>query len=307
MQSKNTKYNSTSLALALLLLPVIAQSFVLESFLNHGIRNPSKVRTRLLCLNAHQDTDQYGDIHGYISSNRRKYAEADIDDSEEITLSSSTTGQRWNRRQLFSFGGSLGLAATATSLSPILPAYALSDTHSETQLQLPQDTTIETANLDCLRDLPPIPTDYCRIFLCRHGQTENNRLRLVQGARLNPPINDIGRMQAQRMGLALSRADPCPTLLCHSPLKRAQQTAEEANRVGNFAKAPLQSINPLMEVDFGPVAEGQPVKEANPKMMATYTRWAFGDIDYRPEGGGDSARDVSRILIILSLLLSSAQ
>ena len=49
-----------------------------------------------------------------------------------------------------------------------------------------------------------------------------------------------------------------------------------------------------MEVDFGPVSEGKLVSEAKPDMMATYARWSMGDVDYRPPGGGDSARDVSR-------------
>ncbi len=57
---------------------------------------------------------------------------------------------------------------------------------------------------DCLLDLPPCPENYVRIYLCRHGQTENNRLHLVQGARINPPINEVGQQMAARIGQALS-------------------------------------------------------------------------------------------------------
>ena len=51
-------------------------------------------------------------------------------------------------------------------------------------------------NLDCLADLPPIPTNCVRLYLCRHGQTEYNRLKKIQGSRIDAPLNDTGRKQA---------------------------------------------------------------------------------------------------------------
>ena len=36
-----------------------------------------------------------------------------------------------------------------------------------------------TGNFNCLLDLPPITPGCARLYLCRHGQTENNRLRLI--------------------------------------------------------------------------------------------------------------------------------
>ena len=35
---------------------------------------------------------------------------------------------------------------------------------------------ITTGNFDCLLDLPPITPGCVRLYLCRHGQTEYNRL-----------------------------------------------------------------------------------------------------------------------------------
>lgn len=186
-----------------------------------------------------------------------------------------------NRRQLFNYGSSLALAS-----SLLAPKPAFSDAVIE------QDVDCSNA----LTDLPPVPTDYCRLFFCRHGQTENNRLRLVQGSRVNIDINELGYQQGRRAGLALAQASPSsPSLIYYSPLRRAKETAEEANREGKLLSSNdnnFRELNTLMEVDFGPLAEGQLVKEAKPGMMATYARWSIGSVDYRPDGGGDSARDV---------------
>jgi len=144
---------------------------------------------------------------------------------------------------------------------------------------------------DCLRDLPPIPTGHVRLYLCRHGQTENNRLRKVQGARVNPPINDNGMIQATGMGNALARANDVPTKMYHSQLLRARLTAQTAAaQIG--AAPPTSELGVLGEIDFGPAAEGQSVALAKAGMEATAARWALGDIDYRPSGGGETGREV---------------
>merc|ERR1719203_1819503 len=82
-------------------------------------------------------------------------------------------------------------------------------------------------------DLPPITPGCVRLYLCRHGQTENNRLHLVQGARIDPSINGNGLEQAQRLGMAVSRLiksisipGAVPKLAVHSNLRRARETAE---------------------------------------------------------------------------------
>ena len=151
-------------------------------------------------------------------------------------------------------------------------------------------------DLDCLKELPPIPNNCIRIFFCRHGQTENNRLRIVQGSRVDPPLNINGNAQAKNLGLALARADPKPQLFYSSPLKRAKMTANIAANVNNDNSKNLvtpKELASLAEIDFGPVADGQPISEVKKKMAPIYTRWAFGDVDYRAEGGGETGREVS--------------
>ena len=172
------------------------------------------------------------------------------------------------RRQVLA---SLAIAATTFNVSPSIAK--------------------EPNNIDCLSDLPPLAADSVRIYLCRHAETENNRLGLVQGARIDPPINTRGRAQAQRMGEALSRASTQPSIFLHSPLLRATQTTELA--AAAMSRAPtVTAESSLAEVDFGQVAEGRPVAEVRGGMVQTYTSWAAGDIDQRMAGGGENGREV---------------
>jgi broad specificity phosphatase PhoE len=163
--------------------------------------------------------------------------------------------------------------------------------------------------LDCLQNLPPVSSDSIRLYLCRHGQTENNRLRKVQGARVDPPINENGKSQAINLGRALSFADPKPELFFSSSLIRAKMTAEIAatataantkknnNDVHDDVQTPLiiqqpRQLSSLAEIDFGSFADGQPISAVEQKMTQTSARWAIGDVNYRGGGDGDSGSDV---------------
>jgi broad specificity phosphatase PhoE len=151
-------------------------------------------------------------------------------------------------------------------------------------------------DLDCLLDLPPMAKDSVRIYLCRHAQTENNRLSLVQGARVDPPINYSGIQQSLRLGSALSSLkENCPQKILHSSLVRSKETAEFAAR--NILDKPIElaMLPSLAEVDFGPVAEGQPVSDVRGEMLRVTGAWVSGYIDTRPDGGGESGREVSSL------------
>jgi hypothetical protein len=43
-----------------------------------------------------------------------------------------------------------------------------------------------------VQSLPPLAVGVKRLFLCRHGQTELNRLGKMQGARVDPELNALG-------------------------------------------------------------------------------------------------------------------
>ena len=61
------------------------------------------------------------------------------------------------------------------------------------------------------------------LILWRHGQTDYNRQGRIQG-RVDIPLNDIGREQAQRAADGIAALGP--TRIVSSPLVRARATAE---------------------------------------------------------------------------------
>ena len=95
------------------------------------------------------------------------------------------------------------------------------------------------------------------LALVRHGRTEWNRQRRMQG-RADVPLDDHGRAQADAVGQLLSRA--VWSVVVSSPLRRAAETAR-------IIGARLGVVEPvtdprLIERDYG-VAEGLPVAEAH--------------------------------------------
>lgn len=191
--------------------------------------------------------------------------------------------QQWGRRTVV---GTLGISAISLSTITLSTASHAS-TATESQLY----------NVDCLLDLPPVQEGCVRIYLCRHGETENNRLGKVQGARVDPSINYNGIQQALRLGTALAQLEEaCPTQMFHSHLLRSRETAEYASRkIFDLTdkQVTLNELDLLNEVDFGSVAEGKPLTEARGGMIRTAGAWAAGYVDARGEGGGESGREVS--------------
>jgi len=173
----------------------------------------------------------------------------------------------------------------------------------------PSAPTFATGNFDSLLDLPPITPGCVRLYLCRHGQTENNRLNLVQGARVDPPINGNGYEQARRLGTAVGRLandNVVPRLAAHSNLRRARETAEVLTSTaaassshssavgGNKEQSNMKiygEVPSLGEVDFGSL-EGTDVKSFRRTIQNTFASWSLGDIEKRTGGGGESGREV---------------
>ena len=175
-----------------------------------------------------------------------------------------------------------------------------------TTLQLPVSAATTTKvsteelsqNFDVLTNLPPIAKNNVRLYFCRHGQTENNRLRKVQGARVNPSLNDNGRRQAEALGRALRNApqlsDSLP-LFYHSPLKRAIETARiSADEFPVDHKPILRTLASLKEVDFGSTIEGDSVELYRSRMVATVANWSIGKTSARMSDDGESGDEVSQ-------------
>lgn len=128
-----------------------------------------------------------------------------------------------------------------------------------------------------------------RLVLVRHGETEWSRSGRHTG-RSDIPLTDLGRRQADRLGVALAGADFSTVL--SSPLARARETGERAG----FA-ASLEVCPDLMEWDYGRY-EGRSTDE----IRAELPHWSVWT---DPISGGETIEAVgARADAVISRLLA---
>lgn len=94
-----------------------------------------------------------------------------------------------------------------------------------------------------------------RLYLLRHGQTEFNVKKLVQG-RCDSPLTDLGRRQAGMAAAWLKDHDVVPDKVVSSPLGRAMDTA---SLVATELLGPDAAVEPcegIIERSYGSFEEG---------------------------------------------------
>jgi broad specificity phosphatase PhoE len=117
-----------------------------------------------------------------------------------------------------------------------------------------------------------------RLILVRHGQTEWNRDRRVQG-HTDTPLDEVGRAQAERVARRLAE-EPIAAVYA-SDLSRAQETAQRiaAPRGLRIETSPL-----FREAHYG-LWEGMTVAEIEAQYPEAYLRWREDSLRNRaPEG-----------------------
>lgn len=126
-------------------------------------------------------------------------------------------------------------------------------------------------------------------YFVRHGETEYNRLRIMQGRRINSSLNETGRRQAHALAQRFSDA-PLDAIYTSS-LNRTIETAEPL--VASRPDLAVRSLADLDEMSWG-VYEGEPQSDRLKEMLeAMYARWDRGEYNYRVEEG-ESIVDVQR-------------
>ncbi|HUR61860.1 MAG TPA: histidine phosphatase family protein [Candidatus Thermoplasmatota archaeon] len=126
-----------------------------------------------------------------------------------------------------------------------------------------------------------------RIFLLRHGQTVANRDRILQGPRIDAELSDLGRRQADSLGMAFSGL-PLEALYC-SPLTRARETAAaiaQRHQRGGLKRSGLavQVAPEIYEMDYGTLA-GRTYDEISSEMEQVLDAWKMGFVDQSFPGG----------------------
>jgi probable phosphoglycerate mutase len=104
--------------------------------------------------------------------------------------------------------------------------------------------------------------------LVRHGRTDFNARGVLLG-RLDPPLDDVGRLQAEQLAMAMER----PDRVISSPLRRARETADAFG-------LPVEIDERWIELDYGEL-DGMPVESVG---VEIWNRWR-SDLSFTPPGG----------------------
>lgn len=135
-----------------------------------------------------------------------------------------------------------------------------------------------------------------RLYLLRHGQTEFNVKKLVQG-RCDSSLTDLGRQQAGMAAAWLKAHNVVPDKVASSPLGRAMDTAQ---RVACELLGPDAAVEPcegIIERCYGTFEEGP--HDALPTDV-----WDPGE-DLVPFGGEGSKALQERMVATLTNLMSA--
>ena len=112
------------------------------------------------------------------------------------------------------------------------------------------------------------------IYVVRHGQTEMNNRKALQG-RSDTPLNDVGRMQAQQVSLVFSGRGVTFDHVFSSPLVRAVETARLV-----APGVEVTTDERLIEMDYGPY-EGCDLTSPPPEVIEF-----FSDFVHNPAPAG---------------------
>lgn len=153
-------------------------------------------------------------------------------------------------------------------------------------------------------------TDFCEIFFVRHGETEWNRIKRLQGT-TDIPLNDLGRTQCQEAAQRLLKGDlqnntpnllkrfsepvPYPETLpwlhaiYSSPLKRASESAQIIAKCLNYPQDKIIVDQGLREWNMGEL-QGKMLSDLQTVCPQSYKAWLVerdADFDFN---GGESFR-----------------
>ena len=134
-----------------------------------------------------------------------------------------------------------------------------------------------------------------RILAIRHGETLWNVDSRIQG-HLDISLNDTGRWQAERLGLAL-KDEPIAAIYA-SDLSRAHDTALAVSR---HIGVPVQPEPGLRERSFGEF-EGRTFAEIEKELPEQAQRWRQRDPTFTPTGGESLLMLEARVLSVAARL-----
>ncbi len=135
------------------------------------------------------------------------------------------------------------------------------------------------------------------IYLIRHGQTDYNKMHIVQGRGVDSSLNSYGQLQA-RAFYEIYHAVGFEVVLT-SKLKRTHETIQPFIETG----ISWEQFEDIDEMDWG-IHEG---KSRTPEMVVVYKnmmdQWAQGNFDAKLENGESANELAQRILKFIAHLV----
>jgi probable phosphoglycerate mutase len=127
-----------------------------------------------------------------------------------------------------------------------------------------------------------------RVIIARHGQTDWNVVKRIQGGGSNPPLNDIGRQQAANIAARLK--DETISAIYASHLQRAQDTAKA---IAQYHGLPVNTEPALREIEAGEV-EGVTLAELGHHFSKLLVQYNGDKLEYTSAPGGESLPEVQQ-------------
>ncbi len=130
-----------------------------------------------------------------------------------------------------------------------------------------------------------------KIYAVRHGLTKQNKLGILNGQRIDEPLEPEGVLQAEETAQNLPENI---TAIYASPMLRTKQTAEILNKKVNLE---ISYCNELIEIDFGSFSGRSWIdinKEHEENMQNLYISQKY---NFEPFANGESVQAVKNRLI----------
>ncbi|WP_194774747.1 histidine phosphatase family protein [Pararhodonellum marinum] len=119
-----------------------------------------------------------------------------------------------------------------------------------------------------------------KIYVVRHGQTDYNKMGVVQGSGIDAPINELGKQQANAFFEAYQ--DIQIEKVFFTGLQRTRQSII---RFIEEKGLPFEAVPEFNEISWG-IYEGVPMTdEENAYYQHMLKRWSAGELNYAIEGG----------------------
>ena len=124
-----------------------------------------------------------------------------------------------------------------------------------------------------------------QVYIVRHGETDHNRNRRLQGRAINASINSVGVEQAEAVAEALKEV-PIQKIVTSNLIR----TLETAAPLVKQKKITAENYSALDEMSFG-IWEGALFDDVKKEIHDLHLKWSYGEVDV-PVEGGESPKEV---------------